>query len=217
VTTGIVLNVDVRTKTGTSGARASRNAERVPGVLYGGARGSIAIDVDRKELTKALRSGKFISHVVTLRHKGEDQPVIPRDIQYNPISDEPIHFDLWRVEEGAVIEVEVPVKFINHDQSPGLKRGGALTIVDHVLSMKVPAMSIPEAIVIDLAGLDIGAVIHASALNLPAGAKLTERGKDPTVATIKGRMAEDAPAAAAAPAAEAAPAAAKAAPKGDKK
>jgi large subunit ribosomal protein L25 len=201
---GIVLNVDVRDKRGTGPARAVRNADAVPGVLYGGARGAVSISVKKPELVKALRSGKFVSHVITLRHKGEDQPVIPREIQYHPVSDEPIHFDLWRVEEGSVIEVEVPVKFINHDQSPGLKRGGALTIVDHVLSMKVPAMSIPEAIVIDLAGLDIGAVIHASALNLPEGAKLTERGKDPTVATIKGRMAEDAPAAVeAAPAADA--------------
>ncbi len=202
---GIVLNVDVRQQSGTGAARAVRKTDAVPGVLYGGVRGAVSISVGKKELTKALRSGKFVSHVVTLRHKGEDQPVIPRAIQYHPLNDEPIHFDLWRVEEGSVIEVEVPVKFINHDQSPGLKRGGALTIVDHVLSMKVPAMSIPEAIVIDLAGLDIGAVVHASALNLPAGAKLTERGKDPTVATIKGRMAEDAPPAAdaAAPAADA--------------
>lgn len=189
---GIVLEVEVRERTGTSGSRAVREMEMVPGILYGGARGPIAIQVARGSLLKALRSGKFVSHMITLRHKGEDQPVIPREIQYHPVTDQPVHFDLYRVEENSIIEVEVPVKVINQDQCPGLKRGGMLNIVDHVLSMRVPAGRIPEEIVIDIAGLDIGAVVHVSNLTVPDGCKIVEKGKDPTVITISGRMAEDA-------------------------
>lgn len=188
---GIVLEVEVRERTGTSGARAVREKEMVPGILYGGVRGPVPIQVARGNLLKALRSGKFVSHMITLRHNGEDQPVIPREIQYHPVTDQPVHIDLYRVEENSIIEVEVPVKVINHELCPGLKRGGMLNIVDHVLSMRVPAGRIPEEIVIDIAGLDIGAVVHVSNLTVPDGCKVVERGKDPTVITISGRMAEE--------------------------
>lgn len=214
---GIVLDVDVREKTGTSGARVSRNAEKVPGVLYGGDRGPIPIEMSLNALRKALRSGKFVSHVVTLRHKGEDQPVIPRAIQYHPVSEVPIHFDLYRVEEGSVIDVEVPVKVIGQDQSPGVKKGGAVNIVDHVISLRVPAMNIPEELVVDVSALEIGAVVHLSAIKLPEGARVRERGKDPTVVTITGRMADEAPPADAAAAAPAAAAPAKGGKGGGKK
>jgi ribosomal protein L25 (general stress protein Ctc) len=121
VASSIILNVDVRTANGSGGARAARRAEKVPGVLYGGPRGPVSIEIEKKLLVKALRSGKFISHMVTLEHKGEQQPVIPKAIQYHPVTEEPLHFDLYRVEETSIIDVEVPVRFINHDLSPGLK------------------------------------------------------------------------------------------------
>lgn len=205
---GIVLSVDVREKTGTGGARATRRQERVPGVLYGGPRGPVAIDVARKDLVKAVKSGKFISHMITLDHKGEHQPVIPRAIQFHPVTDEPLHVDLYRVEENSVIDVDVPVHFKGHAESPGLKRGGVLNVVEHTIRLKVKAAAIPEEIVVDLAGLDVGAVIHLSAITLPAGAAPVVKDRDFTVASIGGRMAEAAeetPAAeaAAAPAADA--------------
>jgi large subunit ribosomal protein L25 len=187
---GVVLQVEVREKLGTSGARATRNAERVPGVLYGGARGPVPIHVGKKELVKALKSGKFLSHMITLEHGGERQPVIPREVQFHPVSDDPIHVDLYRVEETSIIEVDVTVHFKNQAESPGLKRGGALNIVEHTIKLRVPAGKIPEELVVDLAGLDIGAVIHESSLVLPAGAALATKDKDGTVATITGRMAE---------------------------
>lgn len=186
---GIILEVDRREEVGTGGARASRKAGKVPGVLYGGPRGAVTIEVEKRALIKALRSGKFVSHMVTLEHKGERQPVIPKAIQYHPVTDEPIHFDLFRVEEDSVIEVEVPVKFIGQDACPALRKGGSLTIVDHVISIAVPAGKIPEELVVDLTGLEIGAVIHASSLTLPDGAVLKEKGADPTVAIISGRTA----------------------------
>lgn len=203
---GIVLTVERRERTGSGGARATRRQERVPGVLYGGARGPVPIDVSRKELIKAVRSGKFISHMITIDHKGETQPVIPRAIQFHPVTDEPIHVDLYRVEENSIIGVDVVVHFKNHAESPGLKRGGVLNVVEHTIRLNVPASKIPEEIVVDLAGLDVGAVIHLSNITLPQGATPTVRDRDLTIASIGGRMAEAAEPEAAAAAPAAAPA-----------
>ncbi|HVY85507.1 MAG TPA: 50S ribosomal protein L25/general stress protein Ctc [Caulobacterales bacterium] len=204
---GIVLSVEKREKTGTGGARATRKSGLIPGVLYGGARGSVPIELKSAEVKQALRSGKFISHLIEIDHQGEKQPVIPRAIQYHPVTDEPVHIDFYRVEEGAEIDVDVVVHFKNHEASPGLKRGGALNIVAHTLRLRVPAGKIPEEIVVDLTGLEIGGVVHLSNIQLPPGVTPLIRDRDFTIASIAGRIAEEAaPAAEAAPA-EAAPAA----------
>ena len=184
---GIVLNVEVRENVGTGAARASRNAGNVPGVLYGGPRGPVAIETPRRDLDKALRSGKFVAHMVTLSYKGETQPVIPKAIDYHPVTDEPLHFDLYRVEEGSTIDVDVPVHFLNQDICPGLKKGGALNIVRHTVSLKVLASNIPEEITVDLSAAEIGDVIHISNITLPVGAKPTIHDRDFTIATIVGR------------------------------
>ncbi len=207
---GIVLSVEQRERTGTGGARATRKAGLMPGVLYGGPRGAIPIELKYAEVIKALRSGKFISHLIEIDHRGEKQPVIPRAIQYHPVSDAPVHIDLYRVEENSVITIDVVVHFKNHEASPGLKRGGALNIVAHTISLKVPAGKIPEELVVDLTGKDIGDVVHLSEITLPAGVTPAGRDQDLTIATIAGRIAEEA--APVAVAAEAAPAA-----EGDKK
>ena len=188
---GIVLNVEKREKTGSGGARATRNAGLIPGVLYGGARGSIAVEINAKDVETAIRSGKFLSHMVELNHQGEKQPVIPRAIQFHPVSDKPIHIDLYRVEENAEIAIDVVVHFKNHDASPGLKRGGALNVVRHTIKLKCKANKIPEEIVIDLTGRDIGDSIHISSIALPEGARPVIRDRDFTVATIVGRKAEE--------------------------
>jgi large subunit ribosomal protein L25 len=185
--TGIVINVDVRERTGTGGARASRRAGKVPGVLYGGDRGPVAIETSGKDLLKAIRSGKFLAHMVDLRYGDEVQPVIPRDIQWDPVSDMPVHFDLYRVDESSVIAVDVPVHFINHDTCPALKRGGVLNVVRHTVELEVPAGSIPEELVVDLAGRDLGEVIHISAVTLPPGARPVIRDRDFTIATLASR------------------------------
>ncbi|MBY0563541.1 MAG: 50S ribosomal protein L25/general stress protein Ctc [Hyphomonadaceae bacterium] len=187
---GIVLNVEKREKTGTGGARATRNAGLIPGVLYGGPRGAVSIEIKAKDVETALRSGKFISHMVELNHQGEKQPVIPRAIQFHPVTDQPIHVDLYRVEENSEIGVDVVVRFKNHEQSPGLKRGGALNVVRHTVRLKVKANAIPEEIVVDLAGKDIGDSVHISHVSLPSGARPVIRDRDFTIATITGRKAE---------------------------
>lgn len=187
---GIVLNVEKREKIGTGGARATRNSGLIPGVLYGGARGSIPIEINAKDVEMAIRSGKFLSHMVELNHQGEKQPVIPRAIQFHPVTDKPIHVDLYRVEENAEIAIDVVVHFKNHEASPGLKRGGALNIVRHTVKLKVKANKIPEEIVVDLAGRDVGDSIHISSITLPDGARPVIRDRDFTIATIVGRKAE---------------------------
>ncbi|MGE0045358.1 MAG: 50S ribosomal protein L25/general stress protein Ctc [Hyphomonadaceae bacterium] len=199
---GIVLNIERREKLGTGGARATRKADLLPGVLYGGARGAVPIELKMAEVERAMRSGKFVSHMIEIDHRGERQPVIPRAIQYHPVTERPVHIDLFRVEENTQITIDVPVHFKNQELSPGIKRGGALNIVRHTLPVRVKASQIPEEIVIDLTGLEIGDVVHASGVALPAGAKLVSAERDLTIATIAGRQAEveEAAPAAAAPA-----------------
>lgn len=215
---GIVLNVEKRERTGTGAARATRKGDLIPGVLYGGPRGSVPIEVKAADVAMAIRSGKFLSHMVELNHQGEKQPVIPRAIQFHPVSEQPIHIDLYRVEENSEIAIDVVVHFKNHEASPGLKRGGALNVVRHTIKLKCKASAIPEEIVVDLTGKDIGDSIHISSIELPKGARPVIRDRDFTIATIVGRKVEEE----AAPAADAAaPAAAAAAPaaaaKSDKK
>lgn len=188
---GIVLNVEKRERTGTGGARATRNAGLIPGVLYGGPKGAVPIEIKAKDVEMALRSGKFLSHMVELNHQGEKQPVIPRAVQFHPVTDKPIHVDLYRVEENAEIAIDVVVHFKNQDASPGIKRGGALNIVRHTVRLKVKANKIPEEIVVDLTGLDIGDSVHISDVKLPEGARPVIRDRDFTIATVVGRKAEE--------------------------
>ena len=180
----IILNVEVRERTGTGGARESRSAGKVPGVLYGGALAPVAVAVRSNEFRKALHSGKLLGHRVTLKYGDETQPVIAKDIQFHPVTDEPIHFDLYRVDEHQLIKISVPVHFRNHEASPGLKRGGTLNIAVHEIELLVPADSIPEELVVDLTGLDVGDAVRAASLTLPTGAKLSAHDRDATVASI---------------------------------
>ena len=182
----IVLNVEVRERTGTGGARAARKSDKVPGILYGGDRGPVPIAVNSNEFRKALYTGKLLGHLVTLKYGNETQPVIARDVQFHPVSDAPVHFDLLRVDEHGTIKIGVPVHFKNHELAPGIKRGGALNIVRHDVEILVAADSIPEELVIDLTGLEIGDTVRASALPLPKGAELTVTDRDFVIATISG-------------------------------
>jgi large subunit ribosomal protein L25 len=185
----IVLNVEVRETTGTGAARAARREGKVPGVLYGGAREPVAIAVRANEFRKALYTGKLLGHLVTLKHGDETQPVIAKDIQLHPVTDEPWHFDLYRVDEHQLVKIAVPVHFKNHEESPGLKRGGALNVVRHDVELMAPADQIPEELVVDLTGLDIGATIRISDIVLPAGIE-PAMDRDFVVATVAGSSAQ---------------------------
>ena len=185
----IVLNVDIRDRKGTGGSRAVRREGAVPGVLYGGDQDPVSISVRANEFRKALHSGKLLGHKVTLKYGKETQPVIAKAIQFHPVTDEPVHFDLYRVSEHQLIKISVPVHFKNQEASPGLKRGGALNVALHEVEIMVAADSIPEELVADLTGLDIGSSIHASDLGLPKGASTTDK-TDFVVASITGSSAQ---------------------------
>ncbi len=182
-TSDIVLNVDVRERTGKGGSRDARRSGGVPGVLYGG---------DRAQIVKALKSGKFLAHTVTLEYKGERQLVFAQDIQVHPVTDDPQHIDLFRVEADQLIRVDVPVRFTGEGVSPGIKRGGALNIVRHEVALFCPAGEIPEELVIDVSALDIGGTVKISAIELPENVRPTITDRDFTIATITGRGAKEA-------------------------
>ncbi|MEP3073044.1 50S ribosomal protein L25/general stress protein Ctc [Maricaulis sp.] len=189
MSSNIVLNVDVREGTGKGAARAARREDLVPGVLYGGDQDPVSINLRGNEIRKALLTGQFISHMMELEHEGKRQKVIARDIQFHPVSDAPMHIDLFRVTEKTRIDVEVTVHFINEEKCPGLKRGGVLNVVRHVVELNCPAGAIPESIEADLSGLDIGDSIHISAIPLPKGVTSTITDRDFTVATLQGSRA----------------------------
>jgi large subunit ribosomal protein L25 len=185
----IVLNVEVRERTGTGGARETRRSGMVPGVLYGGDKDPVAIAVRSNEFRKALYTGKLLGHLVTLKYGKETQPVIAKSVDMHPVTDEPWHFDLYRVDEHQQIKIEVTIHFVNQDDSPGLKRGGTLNVNLHSLTVSCPADSIPEEIVVDLTGRDIGDTIRVSDLKLPAKAEAAVDGET-VVASVAGAMAE---------------------------
>jgi large subunit ribosomal protein L25 len=180
----IVLNVEVREAAGGGAARAARRQGKVPGVLYGGKLGPVAIAMRESEFKKALYTGKLLGHLVTLKYGAETQPVIAKDIQFHPVTDVPTHFDLYRVEAGQRIRIAVPVRFRNHEESPGIKRGGALNVNLHELEVTAPANAIPEAVTIDLTGMDIGDSVRAVDLVLPEGVELAPHLLDATVASV---------------------------------
>lgn len=165
----IILNVEVREQTGTGGARSTRRDGKVPGVLYGGGKDPVAIAVKSNEFRKALYTGKLLGHLVTLKYGQETQPVIAKAIDMHPVTDEPWHFDLYRVDEHQQIKIDVNVHFANEDASPGLKRGATLGVTLHSVTVSCHADSIPEEIVVDLTGLEIGDAVRVSDLKLPAG------------------------------------------------
>lgn len=186
----IVLNVEVRDRTGTGGARAARREGKVPGVLYGGPLGPVSVAVEANAFRKALYTGKLLGQLVTLSHDGKNQQVIAKDIQFHPVSDQPVHFDLFRVDEHQLVKVHIAVHFKNQDASPGLKRGGALNIARHDVELWIPADHIPEDLVVDLTGLEIGDSVRIGDLTLPEGAKPVIAGRDFVIATVTGTSAQ---------------------------
>ncbi len=180
----IVLNVEVRARSGTGGAREVRREGKVPGVLYGGTLAPVNIAVSAKDFRKSLHTGKLLGHLVTLRHGEETQQVIAKSVQFHPVTDEAMHFDLYRVDEHQMIKINVPVHFKNHEISPGLKAGGSLEVVRHDVELACSADQIPEELVIDLASHNLGDTIRMSEVKLPAGVKSAME-RDFVIATLK--------------------------------
>jgi large subunit ribosomal protein L25 len=180
----ISLDANIR-NTKTKGELSTlRNNGGVPAVIYGGEAQNETVSISKKLLKSLIDKENFLSNIVTLNVDGKTQNVLPREIKYHIISDEPIHVDFLRVVPGVKIRIEVPVQFINHEKSPGLKRGGVLNIVRRKVELRCPSEKIPESLVIDLDGIEIGESFKISSINLEADVTPTIKGRDFVIATL---------------------------------
>ena len=178
------LDANIR-NTKTKGELSSlRNGGGVPAIVYGGEVHNEKVSISKKLLKALIDKKNFLSSIVTLNVDGKPQNVLPREIKYHVITDEPIHVDFLRVVPGVKIRIEVPVQFINHEKSPGLKRGGVLNIVRRKVELRCPSEKIPENLVIDLDGVDIGESFKISSINLESDVVPTIQGRDFVIATL---------------------------------
>ncbi|KIC36860.1 50S ribosomal protein L25/general stress protein Ctc [Leisingera sp. ANG-M7] len=168
------LVAEVRAGTGKGAARAARRAGMVPGVVYGGDADPVAIQIPFNVLLKKLKAGQFKSTLWNLKVEGqEDVRVICRDVQRDVVKDLPTHLDLMRLRRTSKVNLFIPVEFVNEDQAPGIKKGGMLNVTRPEVELVVTAGDIPEKLVVDMAGLNIGDVVTISSIELPSGAKPT--------------------------------------------
>ena len=163
---------------------AIRDSGSVPGIIYGGKEENEKISISKKLLKSTIEKENFLSNIITLSVNGKNQNVLPREVIYDVLSDEPIHIDFLRVVTGVKIRIEVPVEFINHEKSPGLKRGGVLNIVRRKVELKCPSEKIPEKLTIDLDGVDIGESFKISSVKLDNDVIPTIQGRDFVIATL---------------------------------
>ncbi len=178
------LEANLRSKKSAGSNNILRKQGMVPGILYGGEEKNELISVPRKELKILLDQENFLSNVLKIKINDKEINVLPREVSFDVVTDEPIHVDFLRMVAGRKIVLEIPVKFINYEQSPGLKRGGVLNIVRRKVELKCPTESIPDELVVDLDGLDIGASIKISAIKLPENVSPTITGRDFVIATV---------------------------------
>ena len=160
------LDANIRDTKTKGELNSLRNNGEVPAIIYGGEAQNEKVSISKKLLKTLIEKENFLSSIVTLSINGKTQNVLPREIKYHIITDEPIHVDFLRVVTGVKIRIEVPVQFINHEKSPGLKRGGVLNIVRRKVELRCPSEKIPENLVIDLDGVDIGESFKISSINL---------------------------------------------------
>ncbi len=178
------LEANTRNTKTKGDVRSLRLAGNIPGIIYGGTEQNQKVTILKKTLKLLLEKDNFLSNIIALNLDGKPQNVLPREITYNVISDEPTHIDFLRVVPGVKIRIEVPVQFINHETSPGLKRGGVLNIVRRKIELKCVSEKIPEAIIIDLDGIEIGESFKISSVKLEEGVAPTIMGRDFVIATL---------------------------------
>jgi len=203
------LTAELRVRAGKGATRATRRAGRVPGVVYGGAQDPMAISLEPRELSRALAKRGFLATLVDLSVDGVTQRTLPREVQYHPVTDAPLHVDFMRVGATSRITVSVPVVFVNQELSIGIRRGGILNIVRHGIELICPVDNIPDRLTVSLEGLDIGDSVHISSVTIPEGCRPTITTRDFTIASVAPSQGvrEEAATAAALPPAAAEPAA----------
>ncbi|MGB1472949.1 MAG: 50S ribosomal protein L25/general stress protein Ctc [Candidatus Puniceispirillaceae bacterium] len=179
------IDATMRSRVGKGSARAARRAGRVPAVIYGDKKAPLTIELEERVVRKVIHEPGIFGRLLNINIDGKNTTVLTRDIQMHPVTDEPLHMDMLRVGATSTVSVAVPVEFINHEKSPGLKIGGVLNVVRHEVELNCPAGDIPEKITVDLDGVKIGDSIHISAIELPEGATPTITDRDFTVATLQ--------------------------------
>jgi len=186
MSTSYELKAEARERVGKGSAREIRRNGKVPAIIYGDKQPPLAITLPYKELHQKIHAGGFMTTIATIEVNGQKIQVLPKDYQLDPVRDFTMHVDFLRVSASSRVIVEIPVHFLNEEASPGLKRGGVLNVVRHEVELSCPANAIPEAIEVDLTGLEIGASVHISHVKLPQGATPTITDRDFTIATIAG-------------------------------
>ena len=180
----LTLSAEARDRAGKGASRALRREGRVPAVIYGNNQDPQSTHVEEKLLAKLLGTGHFFNSVIMVEVGGKSVRILAKDVAFHPVSDRPLHADFLRVSEHATVSVNVPVRFENEAASPGLKKGGVLNVVRHDIELVVDAAHIPEDVVVDLTGFEVGDSIHISSVALPKGAKTAIEDRDFTIATI---------------------------------
>ena len=179
-----ILKATKRTTTSTGQINKLRTDGFVPAILYGGEKNNIRISLKKLHLRDVIKTETFTSKVMDMDIDGNLEKVLPRDIAYDPVSDEPIHIDFMRIAKGSTLVLEIPIKFINHDKSPGLKKGGVLNTVRRKVELKCPAENIPNEIVVDLDKTEINASLKISSVKLPENVTPTITDRDFVIATV---------------------------------
>ena len=180
----IDIKADARSQVGKGSARAARRVGLVPAVIYGNKKPPIPITLNANKWRQLMHKPGIFSQLMNIEVNNEKHFVLPRDIQQHPVSEEAEHVDFLRVTENATVAVGINVEFLNEDKCTGLKLGGVLNVVRSQVELNCPAISIPEKIIVDLEGLNVGHTIHISAIELPDGCTPTITDRDFTVATI---------------------------------
>ena len=178
------LEANIRNNKTKGELNAIRKNGEVPAIVYGGKDKNQKVSVSKKMLKNLIEKENFLSNIITLNLDGKTQNVLPREVKYHILSDEPTHVDFLRILPGVKIKIEVPVNFINHEKSPGLKRGGVLNIVRRKVELKCPSEKIPESLTIDLDGVDIGESFKISSVKLDSEVTPTIQGRDFVIATL---------------------------------
>jgi large subunit ribosomal protein L25 len=178
------IEASVRNTNTKGEVNSLRQKGEVPAIIYGGMEENQKIYLSKKHLRSLIEQENFLSNIININMDGKTINVLPREISYDPISDDPIHIDFLRIVKGAKIVLEIPVRFTNNEKSTGLKRGGVLNIVRRKVELKCPIENIPTELVVDLDGLDIGTSIKISSIKLSENVKPTIQGRDFVIATV---------------------------------
>ena len=179
-----LLEASIRDTKSRGELNSLRQKGQVPAIIYGGTEENQKVSLSKKQVKYLIDQENFLSNIISINLNGQSIKVLPREVSYDTLTDEPIHIDFLRIVKGGKIVIEIPVRFINNEKSPGLKRGGVLNIVRRKVELKCPAENVPEELIFDLEGLEIGTSIKISSITLPDNVKPTIQGRDFVIATV---------------------------------